>query len=411
MCYCVVFLITLVIAAPALNAKSAAKPKGQPAEVSPYAAKLSSDPVTRQGFEHFYNMQYDKAIQDFEKALQAHPDDPFAVNHLLSAVLFKELYRIGALDSEMYSNDSFLTSKQFPIEPKARARILELTDRSRTLCEQRLQANPNDVDALYARGVVRGMRATYIGLVDKAWFSALRNSTSARRDHERVLELKPDYADAKMIVGMHNYMVGSVSWAVRLAASIIGVSGNKSKGFQFLYEAANGGGEASQDAKIALSLFLRREQRYDEAIKIVSGMVSAYPHNFLVALELANLQNAAGHPREAIAAYRGMLDSARQGKYVDPHLDQVAYGLGEALRGQRDFQGAAEAFESVGSYAKIDPELQEKANLAAGEMYDALQKRELAVQKYNSVIAADSSSWRAGVARKHLKEAYRPPKA
>jgi len=28
-----------------------------------------------------------------------HPDDPFAVNHLLTAVLFRELYRMGALNT------------------------------------------------------------------------------------------------------------------------------------------------------------------------------------------------------------------------------------------------------------------------------------------------------------------------
>src|SRR5208283_6053781 len=62
--------------------------------------KSSNDTNTRKGFDDFYNLDYDKSIREFEAALQAHPDDPFAVNHLLSAVIFKELYRIGALDTE-----------------------------------------------------------------------------------------------------------------------------------------------------------------------------------------------------------------------------------------------------------------------------------------------------------------------
>ncbi|MFB3917060.1 MAG: hypothetical protein ACE14M_10040 [Terriglobales bacterium] len=405
-CYCVIFLVTVVM--PAAARKKTPAKSTQSAAAS--SARLATDPVTRSGFERFYNMEYDKAVQDFEKSLKAHPDDPFAANHLLSAVLFKELYRIGALDSEMYANNSFLESKRFPIDPQARARILELMDRSGELCEQRLKADPDDVDALYARGVLRGLRSTYMGLVDKAWFAALRNATGARRDHERVLELKPDYVDAKMIVGMHNYMVGSVSWAVKVAAAIIGLTGSKSKGIQYLYAAADGGGESSVDAKVALSLFLRREQRYDEAIKLVSSMANAYPKNFLFALELANLQNAAGHAPEAIAGYRRLLQAAKEGVYVDPHIEQAAYALGEALRGQRDFQGAAAAFESVGMYPRVAPELQDRANLAAGEMYDVLNERQLAVKKYEAVIAADGNSLRARVARKRLKQAYRPPK-
>lgn len=404
-CYCVVCVVTFVTPA-AAKGKSPEKP----AAASAYAAKLTADPLVRAGFERFYNMEYDKAIQDFEESLKTHPDDPFAVNHLISAVLFKELYRIGALDSELYANNSFLDSKKIPIDPRVRARILELMDRSQKLCDQRLKADPDDVDALYARGVLRGLRSTYIGLVDKAWFSALRNATAARRDHERVLQLKPDYVDAKMIVGMHNYMVGSVSWAVKVAAALVGLTGSKTKGIQYLNEAANGGGESSVDAKVVLALFLRREQKYDEAIKLVSSMERAYPRNFLIALELANLQNAAGHAPEAIAAYRRLLEAARQGVYVDPHIEQAAYALGEALRGQRDFQGAAAAFDSVASYPNVQPEMQERANLAAGEMYDVLNERELAVKKYQAVISSGGNSPRAGVARKRLKHAYRPPK-
>ena len=30
----------------------------------------------------------------------------------------------------------------------------------------------------------------------------------ARHDHERVLELDPNYLDAKMVVGTHNYVIG-----------------------------------------------------------------------------------------------------------------------------------------------------------------------------------------------------------
>jgi tetratricopeptide (TPR) repeat protein len=404
------FLIAALMIGSATPVAAAKKPKTNSQISFVPAARLSNDPLTRTGFEHFYNMEYDKAIDAFQRSLELHPDDPFANNHLLSAVLFKELYRIGALDSELYANDSFLKSKQFALDPATKTRIKELMDRSAALCEQRLKTDPSDVDALYARGVVRGMRSTYIGLVDKAWFGALRSAMGARRDHERVLELKPDYQDAKMIVGLHNYVLGSLSFPVKVAASLIGVSGNRSKGIEYLYAAANGGGEASVDAKVALSLFLRREQRYKEAIALVTSLVQAYPRNFLVSLELANLENAAGHPQEAIAAYRKLLASGHQGLYTNPRLEQAAFGLGEALRGQRDFKGAAEAYETVETYPKVDPELQEKAFLAAGEMYDVLQNREVALKKYQAVIAADGGSWRAGVARKRLKEPYKPPK-
>ena len=50
-----------------------------------------ADPLNQAAFDRFYNLDYDAAVQDFEKVLARHPNDPFAVNHLLSAVLVREL--------------------------------------------------------------------------------------------------------------------------------------------------------------------------------------------------------------------------------------------------------------------------------------------------------------------------------
>lgn len=365
------------------------------------------DEHTKAGFEHFYNLQYDKAIKEFEIALEQHPDDAFAVNHLLTGVMFKEMYRIGALDSELYAKEGFLSSKQYPIDPKIKERIKQLIDQSLALSDRKVKQNPNDIDALYARGVTRGLKSTYTALIEKAWFSALRSAVGARHDHEKVLELNPDYTDAKMIVGMHNYVIGSVGWAVKVAASIVGLSGSKEKGIQLLYEAANGGGEASVDAKIALSLFLRREQRYKEAVDLIDGLEMSYPHNFLIALELANLYNASGQGPSAIASYHKLLTAAEAGAYPDAHIEMAWYGLGEALRGQRDAKDAAEAYEKVLRYPKTDPDLRLRATLGAGEMYDVLNQREQAIKHYNAILAADNDSPKAELARKHLKQPYR----
>jgi len=73
---------------------------------------IKNDALTKTGFEHYYDADYDHAAAAFEKVLQAHPDDPAAVNHLLAAVMFGELNRIGALDTSLYSNNSFLDQKR-----------------------------------------------------------------------------------------------------------------------------------------------------------------------------------------------------------------------------------------------------------------------------------------------------------
>ncbi|MGB8768489.1 MAG: hypothetical protein WCC92_02670 [Candidatus Korobacteraceae bacterium] len=377
---------------------------------APVPTRADNDPATRKGFDCFYNLEYDKSIHEFEIALQAHPGDPFAVNHLLSAVIFKELYRIGALDTEAYAADSFLTKKHpEPLDPKVQDRIKQLSDQALALSQAQLDKNPNNVDALYARGITRGLRATYMGMGERAWFAALRSAVSARRDEERVLELDPKYVDAKLLVGTDLYIVGSLSWPAKVAASIVGISGNKQKGLDYLREVVAGGhSEVAYDGKIVLALFLRREQKYDEALKVVGGMQTDFPRNFLVAAEYAHLMNAAGHGQAAIAAYRRVLAGCRSNSYSSCRIEIPAYGLGEALRGQREYQEAAEAYDLAASHGN-DSELRLKATLAAGQMYDVLQKRDTALEKYRTVIAEDSNSGAADLARHYMKQAYKSP--
>ena len=373
------------------------------------AASVASarDPLVDAAYDHFYNMDYDRATQDFQKILDKHPDDPAAVNHLLTSILLHELYRMGAMNTGEYANDSFIGQFHRPADPKVKQEIQQLVARAETLEERQLKVNPNGVDSLYARGVTRAQFAVYTALVERAWFSALRNAVGARHDHERVLELDPSYLDAKLVVGTHYYVVGSLPWSVKVAVALVGLSGSKEKGLQYLREVAAGSGENSVDAKVVLSLFLRREHNYDEARGQMHDLAVRYPRNYLFPLEEANLLRASGHNAEAAAAYRRVWQNGREGKYGALHYEMAAWGLGELLRNEKDYANAAAAYELVNQVPSPDPEIQQKANLAAGEMYDVLQKRDLAMKKYETVLAENGSTMPAEQARKYIREAYR----
>jgi hypothetical protein len=366
-----------------------------------------SDPLNRVAFDHFYNLEYDRAVQEFTQVLQRHPDDPFAVNHLMTAVLFGELYRMGALNTGEYANDSFIRAAHTPADPKVKEQIKDLAQRALQLEEKKLSANPNDVPALYARGVTRGEFATYTGMIERAWFSALRNAVGARRDHERVLELAPEDTEAKLIVGAHNYVMGSLPLALRAGVNMFGMGGNKEKGLQYLGECAKGTGETGTDAKILLVLFLRREHRYQEALPIARGLIQSYPRDILMALEEGNLLRAEGHDQEAAAVYRQIWQSGRRGSYDGLHYEIAALSLGDVLRSQKNYADAASAYELVNEVPQADAEILQKANLAAGEMYDLLAKRDLAVKKYQAVVATNATTTLAENANRYLKEPYR----
>jgi hypothetical protein len=365
------------------------------------------DPLNQAAIEHYYNLDYDAAIQDFERILARHPNDAFAVNHLLSAIQVRELYRMGAMNSGEYSNDSFIGEAHRAADPAQKERIKRLVAQAEKLEEAELANNPNNADMLYARGVTRGQFALYTALIERAWFSALRNAVGARHDHERVLELDPNYSDAKLVVGAHNYVMGSLSLAVRMAVALARLSGDKDKGLRYLNDAYRGDGETSVDAGVVLMVFLRREHRYGEALQIDRAIAPRFPRNYLLPLEEANLLRAWGKNDEAEEQYRRVWQNGREGKYGTLHYEMAALGLGDLLRSEKKYPAAAAAYELVNEVKGADPELLQKANLGAGEMYDQLQQRDLAVKKYEAVMATNSGNAEADRARKRIKDAYR----
>lgn len=406
-CLCTVVFCVVGLCLLPLKAGAQTRPAVSSTSLSPSAITLARDPLLDSASDHFYNMDYERAVQDYQKFLDRHPNDPAAVNHLLSTVLLRELYRMGAMNTGEYSNDSFIGQAHRTADPKVKEQIKQLVERAEGLEEQKLKTNANNVDALYARGVTRAQFSLYTALVERAWFSALRNAVGARRDHERVLELDPNYIDAKLVVGAHNYVMGSLPWSVKVAVALVGLSGTKEKGLQYLHEVASSNSENSVDAKVVLALFLRREHRYDEAGAFMHDLAVHYPRNYLFPLEEANLLRSAGHVAEAAADYRKIWQNGREGKYGALHYEISAWGLGELLRSQKDYSGAAAAYELVSQVSDSDPETLQKANLAAGEMYDLLQNRDLAMKKYQTVLAENASTPPAEQARKHIREAYR----
>jgi hypothetical protein len=397
----IVLGMTLCRPAGAQNPSPASSPRALTIKVRP------DDAATREGFERFYNNDYDAAIRDFEEDQKAHPDDPFAANHLLQAVLLRELDREGALSARLYMGGEFLHVERQTVDPQVRARIEELTGQALSLTERRLKSRPDDADALYARGVTRALYATYEGLVEKAWFSALRSALGAYHDHKHVAELSPNNSDAKLVIGVYNYIVAALPVYEKIPAFLLTVNGSKSKGIDDVRQAANAGGETAVDAQTALSMFLAREHRYPEALSLMEELYRAFPHNFHFGLNEADLLRMSNDLPAAVAAYRKLIALGRQGTFPHARLTKAAYGLGESLHAQGEFSAAANAFESADQMSDGDRAQAVQAKLSAGKMYDLMGNREIAIKKYTEVIAMGNDSTEAEEARRLLKNPFR----
>ena len=369
---------------------------------------LNRDPLVREAFDHFYNLDYPGAIDRFERFHAAHPGDPQGTVLLLDAVLFQELYRQDLLDTTFYANDGFLTGRHATQEdPKTRDRILALADEAMHEADWRLGRNANDVDALYARGWARALKCTYIAMVQRGYASGFRLASQAKNDHVRVLQLDPDYIDAKLVVGVYEYVVGALPLPFKLLIGFAGITGSKSRGLEMLTDDGNRGAVTNIEARTTIALFLRREARYKEAIEVVRGLRHEYPRDYLFSLEEANLRKDAGEGMGAVAAYREILASnAKPGYYYSARMELTYFGLGDALRGQRHFGEAAESYEQTAWTRNVGPELKIRSLLAAGECRDLNGERQQAVKDYQAAIDNGPNTSRADQARKYLRNAY-----
>jgi tetratricopeptide (TPR) repeat protein len=369
---------------------------------------LNRDPLVREAFDHFYNLDYPGAIERFERFHAAHPGDPQGTVLLLDAVLFQELYRQDLLDTTFYANDGFLTGRHATQEdPKTRDRILALADEAVHEADWRLDQNTNDVDALYARGWARALKCTYIAMVERGYASGFHLATQARNDHLRVLQLDPDYIDAKLVVGVYEYVVGALPLPFKLLIGFAGITGSKSRGLEMLTDDGNRGAVTNIEARTTIALFLRREARYKEAIQVVRALKGEYPRDYLFCLEEANLRKDAGEGMGAVAAYREILAAnAKPGYFYSARMELAYFGLGDALRGQRHFGEAAESYEQAAWTRNAGPELKIRSLLASGECRDLNGERRLAIKDYQAAIESGPNTSRADTARKYLRSAY-----
>ncbi len=365
-------------------------------------------PLIRQARADFYNLDYDGALSRFETVLKANPKNPMAVDYVLTTIIFRELYHQDLLDTTYYAHNSFLSSKRdVPVPAATRQRIEDLTNRAITLCDQQIKDDPNAKNAFFARGYAHGMHAAFITLVDHSFISAAHQGLDARNDSEQALKIDPGYADAKMAIGIQQFAVASLPRLLRIMVGIAGVNGNKEKGLQMLREAAAQGIVTSVESRTALSLFLRHDARYPEALAVERGLAEQYPRDFLFRLEVANITKDSGNGPAAIAAYKVILaDAAKPGYFFDPRLHMAYFGLADTQRGQNLIADAAKNYLEAAAQPSCSDWLRRRAQLNAGEMFDLLKNRPQAIKQYQQASAGGGDQSQADAARKYLKSPY-----
>jgi tetratricopeptide (TPR) repeat protein len=260
-----------------------------------------------QGYDHFYNLEYDQAIADFTAETEQHPGEPAGWNHLAHAILYRAMYRSGALESELVTGSNpFLRREKVQTTPAEDQQFNSAIDKSIGLCRAAQ-------GRLAALGVAYSLRANYDLLVRKAWLDALHNVSRANDTFRQLLQLEPDNVDARLIPGVYDYVVGSLSWGYRFLGFLAGFHGNRSRGIHTIQTVAQQGATNPVDAKILLVAIYRREQRPAEALVLLDGLIRQFPRNHLFRFEVVQMYRDMGDRDKARAEIDRIRELRRNG--------------------------------------------------------------------------------------------------
>jgi tetratricopeptide (TPR) repeat protein len=369
------------------------------------------DPLQSPGWRYFYNNQFDSAIAYFSKEVQQQPANPAAYNHLAQSVLYRELFRNGALESELVTgNNPFLRRPKVNISDENREKFGNAVDKAESLAQECLKKQDDDAQALYDLSVTYGLRANFNFLVDKAWKEALHNATESRTYSNKVLEVQPGLTDAYLIQGLHDYVVGSLPFYLRMVGFLAGFHGDREKGLQELQNVAQHGVLNKYDARILLAVIYRREHRPQDAIPLLQDLAQTFPHNDLLQLEQVQMYSDAGNKQAALAVLAKVqtLKTEQVEGYREIPIEKIRYLRGNLLFWYGDIGPALEEIKAVTSKTNsLDLNTEVLAWLRLGQLYDLKGQHGNAVFAYKRTMKAAPSSPAASEAKSYITSPYK----
>jgi Tetratricopeptide repeat len=375
------------------------------------SAQSIEDPRAAKGFEHFYNLEYDQSIAEFRRLAAAETQNPNFHNHVAQAVLYREMFKGGALESELVSGGNpFLRREKLAASAEAQQEFDTYLNKAMELAQARITANANDKFALYALGVSHGLRANYNFLVKKAWMDSLRDATAARKAHNRVVELDSEFIDARLVQGIHDYVVGSLPWHIKILGFVAGFRGDREEGIKTLQLVAQKGRMNRNDAQVLLAAIYRREKKPEQALPLLNGLISRFPRNYLFRLETVQMHSDLGNKSEAMGALAKIeeLKRANAPGYDKLPMQKVHYYRGNLLFWYNDLDRAIEEMKQATSRSTdLDLHTSVMAWMRLGQLNDLKGRRNEAISAYKQAISAAPESDIAKESKQYLSSPYR----
>jgi hypothetical protein len=262
-------------------------PASLPAEDHPPGTELYG------GWLKMYDLKFDDAHQDFAGWKRDHPADSLGPASKAAAYLFSELARLGALESELFVDDSRFKNrpKLTPDKSKGALFVQEIAE-AEHLADASLQKSAVDPNALFVKSLTFGLRADYAGLVEKRSFAALDYTKQGRVFADKLLAADPQAFDAYLGPGVENYLLSLKAAPLRVLLRMTGSNVDREKGIEEIRQTAQHGYYLEPFAKLLLAVAAMRDNNSGGARQILEELHRRFPDNELYSREMNRIEPA-----------------------------------------------------------------------------------------------------------------------
>jgi tetratricopeptide (TPR) repeat protein len=241
-------------------------------------------------FRHLYNADFAGAQKVIDEAIRQEPENALYYAVRAATHHFSEMDRLRILETDFFLDDEKIASKvKLKPDPAVRNAIYQSLDQARNLARARLNADPNDRDALFTMCMASSVITDYTALIERRQWRSVGLASDVNTYAQKLLALKPPVVDAYLNVGAVEYIVGSLPFFVKWFVHYDQIQGSKEKGLEQLRMVAVNGRYYAAYAKILLAVAFLREKKLPEARNWLAEFARDYPDNQIVRREIESI--------------------------------------------------------------------------------------------------------------------------
>ncbi len=255
------------------------------------SAPARSQSALYAGWLQMYDLKFDEAHRTFDAWKKSNPGDALGPASNAAAYLFSELARLGALESELFTDDKrFEKRPKLHPDPAEKQLFTKEIEEAERLADTTLQKSGANVDALFVKSLTLGLRADDAGLVEKQSLAALNYTKEGRTWAEKLIQTDPHAADAYLGPGVENYLLSLKPAPLRILLRMTGSNVDREEGIAQLRETAAHGYYLEPFAKLLLAVAALRDKNIDHAHEILAELHRRFPDNILYTREMTRLE-------------------------------------------------------------------------------------------------------------------------